>query len=546
MKLSRSLLSLSLNLFKEHIFFYLGAFACLYATHYVQSNLPFMAKEVADKIAVDISAINLWDFFYTALGIIFFRTFSRLLFFYPARIIQKKLRVEMVEIMERTFPERYKDFPDGQLFQIISGDMEQIRALLGFAYMQIGNVVIALIVLLPKLSKFNSSLIYGLIPMGVAFFIFSFSTVFTKSFYKKNQEASGDLQNYLIESYKGKKSIKNYQAEFNFLNLFKKYSFTELTYFYKGGMIISWAMPLIALGIGLSFVWGAFIIHSQGMDANSLVLYSGFIFLFMEPLGYVSWIGIVFSRSFASWERIKTLVKSCTTKTPKEDKLEKLNEKSSDGEFKVPLWDSVIDLNITDEKKLSIVGETGSGKTEFLKNFAQICLMKDYKVSYVAQNPYLYNDSILNNIFLGREFSDREKEQAKELLVLFELNILSFDLDDLLRVQVGENGKELSGGQVKRLCLIRSIFAPARIIIWDDPFSSVDLILEREIFKKLDKHYALKDKSIVFSTHRLSTFKYSENFIFIEKEKGELLSGDVVNNLEKRNQVYEFFEKQMV
>ena len=52
-------------------------------------------------------------------------------------------------------------------------------------------------------------------------------------------------------------------------------------------------------------------------------------------------------------------------------------------------------------------------------------------------------------------------------------------------MEIGENGKRLSGGQSKRLCLIRSIMSEAEFLVWDDPFSAVDLILEREIISIL-------------------------------------------------------------
>src|SRR5690606_16631254 len=119
------------------------------------------------------------------------------------------------------------------------------------------------------------------------------------------------------------------------------------------------------------------------------------------------------------------------------------------------------------------------------------------RVAYVAQEPYLYNDTLERNIFLGREISEPMRARALELLKLFALDFLESTPERLLKMEVGENGKRLSGGQAKRLCLIRSLMADAHIILWDDPFSSVDLIHERQILSVLKTAPELKNKTLI-------------------------------------------------
>ncbi len=543
--LDLTLTGLSLKLFVSYMPYYLGAFLCLYGTHYVQSNLPFLAKEVADKMLDTTTPIALSQFIYLGLGIIFFRTFSRLLFFYPARVLQKNLRLELLDRLEQAAPSRYQNFSSGQLFQIMGDDIEQIRALLGFAYMQIGNVAIALLVLLPKLAGFHLELLVTLIPMVIAFLLFSFATAATKNIFKLNQEAAGDLQNYIIESYKGKKTIKNYQSEKKFLDLFSFYSNRELNFFYQTGRTIAWTMPLIALGVGLSFAWGAAIISEKNLGANALILFSGFIFLFLEPLSFVSWIGVVFSRSLASWQRIKKLCQSLETKSQQEIEVMSLNNSNSNN-IVIPFWQSNLDFpSFTPGRSYSIIGETGCGKSEILYKLADFYKLKNETLSLVGQAPYLFNDSILRNIFLGRAESEEEKKLAYELLCLFELDALEKRKDQLLSIEVGEHGKELSGGQMKRLALIRSLFSNSNILLWDDPFSSIDLILEKQIMERLRGLGFLKDKILIYTTHRLSSFKFSDEAYFIHKDQGMMEQGKTAELLKEERKVYEFFKKQM-
>ena len=132
-RLEATLTSLILRQFREFWYYYLLAFVSLVFLHLIQSWLPFFARDMAQIATSGVGEISTWKLFAAALGIIFFRTSSRLLFFYPARILQKLLRVEMLDRLENSSPTRYRHYPVGQLYQIIASDMDQLRALIGFA-----------------------------------------------------------------------------------------------------------------------------------------------------------------------------------------------------------------------------------------------------------------------------------------------------------------------------------------------------------------------------------------------------------------------------
>ena len=86
---------------KEFKYYYLFGIIFLFFTHKIQSELPFMAKDLADMVGNSQNHINVSKFFWFALGIIVFRTSSRILFFYPARILQKFLREELINKMKK-------------------------------------------------------------------------------------------------------------------------------------------------------------------------------------------------------------------------------------------------------------------------------------------------------------------------------------------------------------------------------------------------------------------------------------------------------------
>ena len=545
-RLGQPLLSLLLKQFFEFWYYYLGAFVCLFLTHYIQSELPFIAKELADRISEGLD-YPVTKLFYLAIGIVIFRTSSRLLFFYPARVLQKLLRVEVIKRLEASSPYRYMKHSKGQIFQVVGGDLEEVRALIGFALLQVCNIIIAMSVLVPKLMSFNKDVFIALIPMGVAFILFTIIVSSNRRFYRLTQDFQGEVQNFIIESYLGKSTIKNYHSEKSFLELFKKQSMFELMNFYKAGKRVSISIPLVPTGVGLSLIWGAHIIFRDNLGATSLILFSGFVFLFLEPIMFLSWIGVVFTRSAGAWSRVTELVNDLDKPSSMEVKLhdcERIKHFDDHYLLTIPFWDHDIDLKIKKEKFFIITGETGHGKTELILKIAEMFRSCGKKIAYVAQDPYLYNGTILENLQLGDEFDEEKKQKAYELLKVFGLDYLSSTKEDLFNLVVGEDGKRLSGGQAKRVALVKSLMCDSEIILWDDPFSSVDVVLEKEILDKLEKMNLLENKTVILTGHRYTTVLLSDEVVLVEKENGILESRNV-NDLQKKGAIFEHFKKQL-
>lgn len=552
MDIPKSLLRLISNQFKRFYPYYILAGIALYFTHYMGSYLPFYAKDLAEIVEKGTESIDTKIFFYLAVGIIIFRTSSRLLFFYPARVLERDMRVSILETLEKINPLRYQKFSDGQLFQVLFTDTEQIRALVGFALLQLGNVIIALIVLVPKLINFNKDLTLALTPMIIGSALFAVIVGKTRIWHRKSADVQGDIQNNIMEVFNGKRTIKNFHAEPSFIDLFKTLSLKELTYSFKAGQGVSIAVPFIPLGIGLSFLWGAHIIHQNDLSSSSLVLFSGFVFLFLEPLMFLSWIGVVFTASIAAWGRIQDLYKVIGESDDLENKLkeERLILDTSFEKTHVYFWEKRIEIQYLKNGITTILGNTGCGKSTILNELAHILKNQKRNLSYVAQNPYIYHDNIFNNIFLGEENPDPDRvAKAYELLQIFGLGFLANNQKLLFDLEVGEHGKRLSGGQQKRLSLVKSLLSNADYLIWDDPFSSVDVILEKEILSVLNQKKMFEGKTIIMSSHRLSTVKNTDYSLLLEKGEGIIEQGPtstLLANEEVKTKVYEFFKKQMV
>lgn len=262
---------------------------------------------------------------------------------------------------------------------------------------------------------------------------------------------------------------------------------------------------------------------------------------------FMSWVAVVISQGFAAWRRVKELYGVLIIPSQDEEELaESQIEETAEGfRFNTLFWHNKILLPFKKNEWTVLVGETGCGKSYLLSKLATSMVLKNRMVSMVQQEPYLFNDTIQENIFLGKEATPELISRACELLKLFQLDGLSVSVDEVLKLEVGENGKRLSGGQIKRVALIRSLLSGADVLIWDDPFSSVDIILERRIIQKLKNDPHLKNHTFIISSHRLTTVRLSGEVIFIDKEVGLRKQGTPASIL-KEEDVAKFFKEQLV
>ncbi len=525
--------------FFEFIWFYLGALACLYALHYFQVQLPKLAKDLGDNIIndqLDSSAIS--SFIFLALAIFFFRTCSRYLFFLPARVQQKNLRIEIIEKIQKSVPKNYQKYSPGQIYQILFNDFNRLRGFIGFALLQVGNIIIASYILIPEINKIDSKIFIAFTPVVLAVFIFSIVIFTFQPFLRKGIDIQGDVQNTIIETFDAKDSISSFQKQESFLSVFNRISHKELNYFFIASIGPAVARPLIPTGVSLSLLWGAVLIQKLGLGVTYLIMYSGFLFLVLEPLMFLAWIGIIIAGALSSWGRIKEFISDMAKQAKPLGDYD-----SSKEEFDLPFWDNQILIKLKNEEIIGLCGKTGSGKSTLIEMVAQHLKYSKKKVSYVKQEPHLFNDSVENNILLGKECTPEMKKKIDHLLQIMGFDQLGNDFDAIMKTEVGENGKKLSGGQIKRLSLIRSLVSDCDYLLWDDPFSSVDNILEASILRELKQQDFFRNRCILLTSHRLTTFSYVSEVYFLE-EGGEYEFEEIVETI-KNEKINEFFKFQM-
>jgi ATP-binding cassette subfamily B protein len=532
----------------EFKWFYLGAVVCLYVLHRLQAELPEKIRQLTELMGQGRTGeLSVWVFVGLAVGILIFRTSSRLLFFYPARVQQKLLRMELLEKLEAVPSTRYRKHNQGQIFQILFDDINNLRAFVGFGLLQVGNLIIAGWVLVPRLNQTDPYLWPAFTPLFASVGFFTLMTFINQRFFKRMMDKKGEVQHYVIESYEAKQTIKNFHREENFIKGFLKLSGEELSLFFKSSIGFAITGPYVKLGLGASLLWASLLIRARGGSTPDLVFFSGFLYLFLEPVMFMSWVAVVMSQGLAAWKRVKELHGALELASPEEQGLGNLvvDEGPERTGLGLTFWEKPLRLEFLRQRWTVLVGETGSGKSHVLTQLATTFILKGQKVSMVQQEPYLFNDTIEQNIFLGEAPDESARARALELLRMFQLDSLEESVEKVLDLEVGENGKRLSGGQMKRVALVRSLLSNAEVLIWDDPFSSVDIILERRIIQALKRAPEGQGRTFLISSHRLTTVRLCDEVIFLSKDNGIELQAPTGAAI-KDERLAGFFKEQLV
>ncbi|GJC92408.1 ABC transporter transmembrane region [Colletotrichum higginsianum] len=146
------------------------------------------------------------------------------------------------------------------------------------------------------------------------------------------------------------------------------------------------------------------------------------------------------------------------------------------------------------------------------------------QIGLVQQEPFLFNDTIFNNVaygLIGSQWEDEPEEKKRELVKEACQESFADEFIDRLPdgydTQVGDSGAKLSGGQRQRIAIARSIVRKPKIVILDEATSAIDVRGERIVQAALDK--VSKNRTTITIAHRLSTIKQADRIVVLKKGK---------------------------
>jgi ATP-binding cassette subfamily B protein len=284
--------------------------------------------------------------------------------------------------------------------------------------------------------------------------------------------------------------------------------------------------------------------YSLGIQIGSLTA----LYLYLYRLNDVYY---AFAGSYEEMIINKTRVKNAEPIENEIDKQQKTQRK------KIGKWDSMkiknlyfgyetettgkyeisgIDIDIIRGERVAFIGESGSGKTTFLKvlhglyenakgevlfdsstkaiktNFLNI----DLGTTLVPQEPEVFSASIRENVTLGVDYKDDEIFKATNLA---EFTQVVEALPNGLESIINEKGVNLSGGQKQRLALARALLfaSDKEIILLDESTSSVDPENEVKIYKNIFSHF--EGRTILASIHKMNLLKYFDRIVIFDAGK---------------------------
>lgn len=471
---------------------------------------------------------------------------------------RKKELYQKVHTFDFSF---FREFHVGELLNVIDNDVDNIRS--WFAY-HIKTQVFSWIHFLIALVFFvRTSLAMTLFLVGFILLqtIYIFHTYKRfRPYYLKMREENANFSRQIQDFIDGSRVLKSFQAtkeESSFLqreNARIKNIDVELSNkrntFYHINYFLSYFLSIV-------FLIFIIVLFFKGKTSiGEIIILNSLLGYLQEPFMNMDNALDAYERAKVSEKRLKKLY-SYQTKIIDEKKknVRTLYEPISFQNVSLLLDGKEvlknINLVINPGKTIAFIGLTGSGKSSIanlLERFynpssGTITLgneplsdydLKSYRdnIGYVFQEPFLFSDTISNNIFFGAKYS---KKVLNNLIHTCRLEFV-LDLPKKFETVVGEKGVGLSGGEKQRIALARALARQPELLILDDMTSSLDIETEESITKCI---YEMKETlTKVIIAEKIVSVKNAD-MIYVMKDGEIIESGSHQALLKKKGYYYE-------
>ncbi len=485
--------------------------------------------------------------------------------------VKKMLQCEMLSSFIKSDTQYIDTRHSGKSISNLNFDVEQIKSLLSRALLNLIKDGLTLIGLLIVMFYQNWKLSI------IAIIMIPLASMVAKNLGKRMgkvvteaQLRSGDLNKHLIELFKNHKLIKIFQREEfeekrseKFINaLIEKSKKIEIIYARPSSIMETLTGIVIAI---LIFYSGKLIFNNE-IGINNFFSFLAAMMLAYQPVRSLATLNLGINQGISAGRRILPIIdyenKILANETKPKLKLNNANIKFKNVNFSYDKNNIIlnnININIEGGKLNAIVGLSGAGKSTLLNLIPRIydkssgdITIDDQsiydvnlaslrnEISVVDQNTTLFDDTIFNNIIYAKPDAKQEE--------VFEASKLSMSEDFIKNLEqgfdtlVGENGTRLSGGEKQRISIARAFLRKSKIILLDEPTSSLDSETENKIQVALKK--LTENKTTIVIAHRLSTIQNANNIFVIDN--GSVVSTGTHNELLNKSDIYNnFYNKQI-
>ena len=462
--------------------------------------------------------------------------------------ILSQIRLDVFTHVEKLSHDQLNNIPVGKLVTRVTNDPNAISFMFTNIIVTLAKNSLVVIGVLGAMLMLN----YALTLMVLCFvpFVVLFTVIFRKfsrRVHRQVSTATTDINTYLSENLSGIKITQIFNQEEQKLEDFvtrshnlRKAKFNRM---YVFGIFRPMVYMLFVSSQMCLFYFGAkgYInqteIMGQIIDSSVLVSFYMYISRFLNPIQTLAEQFDTLQRSFASAEKIFSILDMVPEVVDEEDAIE-LDEIKGEIEFK-DVWFAYkpgewvlkgVSFHVEPKQTVAFVGSTGSGKTTILslicRNYdiqkGQILIdgidIKKIKISslrkhfgQMLQDVFLFSGDIRSNILLREEgISDEEVMEACRYVNADKfISKLENGLDEVVR----ERGNNFSAGQRQLLSFARTIIHKPAVMILDEATANIDTETELLIQDSLEKMKNIGTMLIV--AHRLSTIQHSDNIILL-------------------------------
>lgn len=313
---------------------------------------------------------------------------------------------------------------------------------------------------------------------------------------------------------------------------------------------LKWGASLIVIG------YGGYSVIQGNLTVGMFIIVYQFTGQLMDALHRLFAFSMDLSNIYANVDRLRSVIESPTEKDgsiPFNERIESIQFDGVSFSYNEESDNNVLhDLTFTIPagKKVAFVGTSGGGKStiaqllmRFFKPTEGKILVNSHslhdfvyadwtkRTGFVTQEPYLFPDTVRNNLLLGRDISHEKMIEACEIAQIHEY---IESLPEGYETEIGERGITLSGGQRQRLALARAIIANPEVLILDEATSALDLETERQVQCNFD--LVREGKTTIVIAHRLSTVQNAD--IIYVMDSGSIIEQGTHHELMEGNTVY--------
>jgi len=379
---------------------------------------------------------------------------------------------------------------------------------------------------------------------------------------KKIQDVMGIVTQVSNEIASGAREIKSFNNESGEEERFKKANDENLKQNLKMESTGNITTPLIQVFVAFALAAMSYLaltnLSELNLPSESFVAFFTAAGLMARPIRQLSSLNAVIQRGLAAAEDIFSAIDTAPEKYDEgldinktlEGEVEIENVSFSYSHDSEPVLKN-ISISAKKGETIALVGKSGSGKStivnllnRFYDDYEGRIRIDGYdikkikltdlrnSISYVSQDPTLFNDTVKNNIAYGLdEVSDSAVFQAAR-----EANAYEFimNLPEGFNTIIGDKGTTLSGGEKQRVAIARALLKQSSILIFDEATSALDNESEKEIQAAIEK--ASQNKTTFIIAHRLSTVEKADKICVLEN--GEITQAGTHNELIKEEGLY--------